>query len=180
MKQIVEIHKQSRGTYGWPRFHAELVLGLGVEVNHKRVALLMRQAGIQGLYRRRSRRGPTGPATEDDLVNRQLTVDAPDRPWMTDITEHPNGEGKLYCCAVMDACSRRIVGCSIAHHMRTELVIDALGMAILRRCAGRGDDVVDAILHSGHGTQFTSWAFGRRLREAGLQWVRSVTATTTP
>lgn len=88
-KQIVEIHDQSRGTYGWPRVHAELVLGLGVEVNHKRVARLMRQAGVQGLYRRRSRRGPAGPATEDDLVHRQFTVDAPDRLWLTDITEHP-------------------------------------------------------------------------------------------
>jgi putative transposase len=167
-KQIVEIHEQSRGTYGWPRVHAELVLGLGIEVNHKRVARLMRQAGVQGLYRRRSRRGPTGPATEDDLVHRQFTVDTPDRLWLTDITEHPTGEGKLYCCAVMDAYSRRIVGWSIAHHMRTELVLDALGMAILRRRVGRGDDIVDTILHSDHGTQFTSWAFGQRLREAGL------------
>lgn len=167
-KQIVEIHEQSRGTYGWPRVHAELVLGLGVEVNHKRVARLMRQAGVQGLYRRRTRRGPTGPATEDDLVHRQFAVDAPDRLWLTDITEHPTGEGKLYCCAVMDAYSRRIIGWSIAHHMRTELVLDALGMAILRRRASRGDEIVDTILHSDHGTQFTSWAFGQRLREAGL------------
>lgn len=167
-KQIVQIHEQSRGTYGWPRVHAELVLGLGIEVNHKRVARLMRQAGVQGLYRRRSRRGPTGPATEDDLVHRQFTVEAPDRLWLTDITEHPTTEGKLYCCAVMDAYSRRIVGWSIAHHMRTELVLDALGMAILRRRAGRGDDIVDTILHSDHGTQFTSWAFGQRLCEAGL------------
>lgn len=167
-KQIIEIHEQSRGTYGWPRVHAELVLGLGVEVNHKRVARLMRQAGVQGLYRRRTRRGPAGPATEDDLVHRQFAVDAQDRLWLTDITEHPTGEGKLYCCAVMDAYSRRIIGWSIAHHMRTELVLDALGMAILRRRASRGDDVVDTILHSDHGTQFTSWAFGQRLREAGL------------
>lgn len=168
-KQIVEIHEQSRGaTYGWPRVHAELLLGLGIEVNHKRVARLMRAAGVQGLYRRRARRGPTGPATEDDLVHRQFAVDSQDRLWLTDITEHPTGEGKLYCCAVMDAFSRRIVGWSIAHHMRTELVLDALGMAILRRRAGSGDDAVDTILHSDHGTQFTSWAFGQRLREAGL------------
>ena len=144
LKQITEIHEQSRGTYGWPRVHAELVLGLGVEVNHKRVARLMRAAGVQGLYRRRTRRGPTGPATEDDLVHRQFTVDAQDRLWLTDITEHPTSEGKLYCCAVLDAYSRRIIGWSIAHHMRTELVLDALGMAILRRRAARRSTTLPA------------------------------------
>lgn len=95
-------------------------------MNHKRVAQLMREAELQGLYRRRARHGPTGPATEDDLVHRQFTVEAPDRLWLTDITEHPTNEGKLYRAAVMDAYSRRIIGWSIAHHMRTELVLDAL------------------------------------------------------
>lgn len=107
--------------------------GPGLAVNHKRVARLMRQAGLQGLYRRRYRRGPTGPATEDDLVQRHFTVEAPNRLWLTDITEHPTKEGKLYCAAVMDAYARLIIGCSIADHMRTELVVDALGMATLRR-----------------------------------------------
>jgi putative transposase len=83
-------------------------------VNHKRVARLMRQAGVQGLYRRRYRRGPTGPVTEDDLVQRRFTVEAPNRLLLTDITEHPTREGKLYCAAVMDAYSRLIVGWSIA------------------------------------------------------------------
>ena len=83
-------------------------------------------------------------------------------------TEHPTAEGKVYCCAVMDAYSRRIIGWSIAHHMRTELVLDALGMAILRRRAGRADTGGGTILHSDHGTQFTSWAFGQRLRDAEL------------
>ena len=133
LKHIQEAHIESRGTYGWPRVHAELTLGLGLPVNHKRVARLMRQAGLQGLYRRRHRRGPTGPATEDDLVGRRFTVDAPNRLWLTDITEHPTKEGKLYCAAVMDAYARLIVGWSIADHMRTELVVDALGMATLRR-----------------------------------------------
>lgn len=86
----------------------------------------MRQAGLQGLYRRRYRRGPTGPATEEDLVKRHFTLEAPNRLWVTDITEHPTQEGKLYCAAVMDAYSRLIVGWSIADHMRTELVVDAL------------------------------------------------------
>ncbi len=162
-KHIEQIHEQSRGTYGWPRVHAELGLGLGLEVNHKRVRRLMRQAGLQGLYRRRHRHTPANPATEDDLVHRQFTVDAPNRLWLTDITEHPTTEGKLYCAAVMDAYSRRIIGWSIADHMRTELVLDALGMATLRRRPTGG-----TILHSDHGTQFTSWIFGQRLRTAGL------------
>ena len=164
LKHIKEVHQDSRETYGWPRVHAELVLGRGLAVTHKRVARLMREAGIQGLYRRRYRRGPTGPATEDDLVKRNFTVEAADRLWLTDITEHPTTEGKLYCAAVLDAYSRRIIGWSIAHHMRTELVIDALGMATLRR----HPDNDATILHSDHGAQYTSWAFGQRLRTAGL------------
>jgi putative transposase len=95
-------------------------------VSHKRVARLMRQAGLQGLYRRRYRHDGTGPATEDDLVHRRFTVEAPNRLWLTDITEHPTREGKLYRAAVMDAYSRLIIGWLIADHMRTELVIDAL------------------------------------------------------
>ena len=137
LKHIEKIHAESRGTYGWPRVHAELTLGLGLAVNHKRVARLMREAGIQGLYRRR-RRG----CTVRDPARRALP--RPGRPrfhrrrrrtgcGVTDITEHPTREGKLYCAAVIDAYSRRIVGWSIDDNMRTELVIDALGMAIIRR-----------------------------------------------
>ena len=96
----------------------------------------MRQAGIQGLYRRRYRgctvRDPAATPSAD-LVERNFTVTEPNRLWVTDITEHPTEEGKVYCAAVLDAFSRRIVGWSIADHMRTELVTDALGMAILRR-----------------------------------------------
>ena len=170
LKHIRRIHAESRGTYGSPRVHAELVLGLGMPVNVKRVARLMRDAGIQGLYRRR-RRGCTmrDPCAQPavDLVNRQFVVDEPNRLWITDITEHPTQEGKLYCAAVMDAYSRLIVGWSIADHMRTELVTDALGMAIVRRKPqNRGDE--RTILHSDHGSQYTSWAFGQRLRQADL------------
>jgi putative transposase len=167
LKHIRAVHAESRGTYGWPRVHAELTLGLGLPVNRKRVARLMRQAGIQGLYRRR-RHGCTvrDPAAEPatDLVNRRFTVEAPNRLWITDITEHPTQEGKVYCAAVMDAYSRLIIGWSIADHMRTELVTDALGMAILRR----NPESDTTILHSDHGSQYTSWAFGQRLRSAGL------------
>ena len=163
--------------------HAELCSGLGLPVNLKRVARLMRQAGIQGLYRRR-RHGCTvrDPAAEPsaDLVNRQFTVDGPNRLWITDITEHPTREGKVYCAAVMDAYSRLIVGWSIAEHMRTELVIDALGMAIVRRQPEKRPASRSTILHSDHGSQYTSWAFGQRLQAATFspRWEPSGTATT--
>src|SRR6476646_9813932 len=140
---------------------------LGHVVNLKRVARLMRQAGIQGLYRRRYRgctvRDPAATPSAD-LVERNFTVTEPNLLWVTDITEHPTLEGKVYCAAVLDAYSRRIVGWSIDHHMRTALVVDALGMAITRRTPEQHS----AILHSDHGSQFTSWAFGQRLVDAGL------------
>jgi putative transposase len=171
LKQIEQIHADSRETYGSPRVHAELTLGLGLSVNLQRVARVMRQAGIQGLYRRR-RRGCTvrdpDAAPSSDLVNRNFTVTAPNRLWVTDITEHHTAEGILYCAAVMDAYSRLIVGWSIAEHMRTELVTDALGMAIIRRQPDKQPDNEQTILHSDHGSQYTSWAFGQRLRAAGL------------
>jgi putative transposase len=164
LKMIREIHAGSRGSYGSPRVHAELGIGLGMEVNRKRVERLMREHGIQGIYRRRGRRNLVNRATEEDLVRRQFTVQQPDRLWLADITEHPAGDGKLYCAAVMDAYSRRIIGWSIDQRQDTDLVIGALAMAVTRRQPG-GDST---ILHSDHGTQYTSWAFGKRLRDAGL------------
>jgi putative transposase len=152
LKHIKKIHEDSRGSYGPPRVHAELTLGLGLVVNEKRVARLMRQAGVRGLYVRR-RRGCTvrNPDAESagDLVNRQFHATAPNRLWLTDITEHPTADGKLYCAAVMDVYSRRIVGWSVAAHIRTELVLDALGMAVVRRTPNNGE----TILHSDHGSQ---------------------------
>ena len=97
-------------------------------------------------------------------MRRRFVADAPDRLWLTDITEHPTREGKVYCAAVLDVYSRRIVGWSIADHLRTELVVDALEMAHWRRQPTRGETVV----HSDRGSQYTSWAFGHRLRTAGL------------
>ena len=170
-KIIEQVHKDSRGTYGSPRVHAELTMELGHEVNLKRVARLMREAGIQGLYRRRYRgctvRDPAATPSAD-LVERNFTVTEPNRLWVTDITEHPTEEGKVYCAAVLDAFSRRILGWSIDDNMRTELVTDALGMAILRRCPCEKDPDNPTIMHSDHGSQFTSWAWGKRLRDAGL------------
>jgi putative transposase len=170
MKLIEEIHAdEDMKTYGAPRVHAELVLGHHLQVNHKRVARLMRQAGIQGLYRRRRSwttiRDPKATPAKD-LVNRQFTVDGPNRLWLTDITEHPTVEGKVYCAAVMDAWSRRILGWSIDDNMRKELVVDALGMAVLRRNPVEVDN--NTIMHSDHGSQFTSWAFSQKVYDAGL------------
>lgn len=165
---IIEVWRQSRGTYGSPRVWAELRLGLGIEVGRKRVERLMRQAGIEGVYRRR-RRGCTSrnpkAIPSDDLVNRRFSVTEPDRLWVSDITEHPTTEGKVYLAVVLDAWSRRVVGWSIADHLRSELVVDALDMAIWRR---RPDPDSKLVHHSDHGTQYTSWAFGQRLRKAGL------------
>jgi putative transposase len=93
-------------------------------------------------------------------------VDGPNRLWLTDITEHPTVEGKVYCAAVMDAWSRRVLGWSIDDNMRKELVVDALGMAVLRRNPTDVDN--NTIMHSDHGSQFTSWAFSQKVYDAGL------------
>jgi transposase InsO family protein len=162
--QIREIHAYSRGTYGAPRVHAELRLGRSVRCSRKRVARLMRQASLCGIYRRRRKRGQPAPPVHDDLVQRRFQADRPDRLWLTDITEHPTREGKVYLAAVLDVYARRIVGWSIADHLRAELVVDALEMARWRRRPAPGRTV----LHSDRGAQYTSWAFGHRLREAGL------------
>jgi putative transposase len=164
LKLITEIHAESRGSYGSPRVHAELRLGLGLEVNRQRVERLMREAGLQGIYRRRGRRNLVKAATEEDLVRRQFTTVAPDVLWLTDITEHPAGDGKLYCAAVMDAYSRRIIGWSMNKRQDTNLVVGALAMAVTRR----QPDGDSTILHSDHGAQYTAWAFGKSLRDAGL------------
>ena len=154
----------SRCSYGEPRVHAELRLGLGVACGRKRVARLMRDAGLVGVCHRRKRRGQRPlPAPHEDLVRRRFTADGPDRLWCTDITEHPTDTGKVYCAAVLDVFTRKIVGWSIADHMRSELVVDALQMAIWTRHPAPG-----AIVHADREAQYTSWIFGHRLREAGL------------
>lgn len=162
---IAKIHAQSFGTYGAPRVTAELRLGLGRQVNHKRVERLMRERGLHGVTRRRSkgctRRNPTDPLS-DDLVHRQFRPDGPDRLWVQDITQHRTAEGWVYMAVVIDAWSRRVVGWSIADHLRAELVVDALEMARLRRRPS------GTTVHSDHGAQYTSWVFGQRLRHAGL------------
>jgi putative transposase len=163
--QVLTIHENSRGCYGAPRVHAELRLGLGVRVGRKRVARLLRltgRAGIGGNTHRKRRKQPV-PAPHEDLVQRRFSADAPNRLWCTDVTEHPTATGKIYCCAVLDVFSRTVVGWSIADHIRSELVVDALQMATWRRRPEPG-----AIVHADRGPQYTSWAFGNRLRTAGL------------
>ena len=127
--RIGEIHRQSRGTYGVACVHSELLFGEGIRVGRKRVARLMRDSGLEGVYRRRkrgcTRRDPVAELSAD-LVNRQFAVQGPDRLWVTDVTEHPTAEGKVYLAVVLDAWSRRVIGWSIADHIRSELVVDAL------------------------------------------------------
>ena len=161
---IREVHAASYANYGAKRVHAELVLGRGIMVGHNAVAMLMQRAGITGRSGARKRYGIPGAACADDLVDRMFVRERPNQLWVTDITEHPTREGKVYCAVVLDAFSRRVVGWSISHNPTAALTSNALGMAIDQRDAQRGETVI----HSDHGTQFTSWAFTERARQSGL------------
>lgn len=165
---IREIHHRSRGTYGAPRIWADLRLGLGIRVGRKRVERLMRHSGLQGVTRRRrggtTRRNPDATPS-DDLVGRQFSVDQPDKLWVADVTEHPTRDGKVYVAVVVDAWNREVVGWSIADHLRAEVVCDAFDMARWRRRPQPGSGLTH---HSDHGSQYTSWVFGQRLRNAGI------------
>jgi putative transposase len=164
--RIREIHTASRGTYGAPRIHAELIDVDNVRCGRKRVARLLRRAGLVGICRRRwvrtTRRDAQAPLS-DDLVHRAFTASAPNQLWLADITYLPTWQGFLYLAVVLDAYSRRVVGWAMADHMRAELVVEALEMALWHRRPGAG-----LIHHSDHGSQYTSLAFGRRCREAGI------------
>ena len=160
---IIDIHHMSRCSYGAPRVHAELRLGMGMRVGRKRVARLLRMTGRRGISYRHKRRHKPAEAVHQDLVQRKFVAAGPDLLWCTDITEHPTRAGKVYCAAVLDVFTRQIVGWSIADHMRSELVVDALQMAIWRRRPGPG-----TVVHADRGSQYTSWVFGHRLRDAGL------------
>jgi putative transposase len=162
---IEGIHRLSRGTYGAPRIHAELA-ARGLPAGHNRVARLMRHAGVQGVSRRKPCRTTVRDAMArpaPDLVDRHFTATGPDRLWVADITYVPTGAGFLYLAVVLDAWSRRVVGWAMAAHLRTELVLAALDMAVAQR---RPTDVIH---HSDQGCQYTSLAFGRRCRDAGVR-----------
>jgi putative transposase len=166
LERIREIHAENRGVYGSPRVHAELALADGVRVGRKRVERLMRQAAISGLVaRQRGRTTIRVPGVRfcEDLVDRAFLASAPDRLWVADITYLRTWEGWLYLVAVQDVFSRRIVGWSMADHMRTELVTDALQMALAHRRPAPG-----LIWHSDQGSQFVSLAFGQKARAAGI------------
>lgn len=163
---IHRIHKDSRATYGSPRVHHELG-ELGYEVSEKRVARLMRVAGLEGITRRRkvftTTREP-GARPIPDLVDRNFTASGPDQLWVADITYIPTWNGFLYLAVVLDAWSRRIVGWAMENHLRTELVLDALNMAV-----GQRQPTTPVIHHSDQGCQYTSIAFGHRCREVGVR-----------
>jgi putative transposase len=164
-EMISEIHTMSRGAYGAPMIHAELA-ARGVHVGRKRVARLMKEAGLQGVSRRKrtwttSRAADYRPAP--DLVERDFTADGPNKLWVADITYVPTWAGFLYLAVVLDVWSRRVVGWAMANHLRTELVLDAFNMAIQQR---RPNGVIH---HSDQGSQYTSIAFGKRCQELGVR-----------
>ena len=161
---VVEVWEASRRTYGKRRIRAELEDAYGEVVNLKLISGIMREQGISGLPKRR-RHKPSGSNryTASDLVNRAFDRDRPNQLPMTDITEHPTQEGKLYCCVVLDAFSRRVVGWSVDRRATTAMVNTALGMAIANRAT-----TTATLIHTDHGPQYTSWTFSQRVRSAGL------------
>ena len=164
LAEIRAAHAASHGTYGAPRIVVELAAN-GLRAGRKRIARLMVAAGLVGVSRRKfvtttvkgeGRRAP-------DLVDRNFTAEKPDVLWVADITYIPTWAGFLYLAVVLDACSRRIVGWSMATTLATRIVLDALDMALATR---RPDGVIH---HSDQGSQYTSVAFGQRCREAGVR-----------
>ena len=134
--RIRQIHAASRETYGAPRIHAELAAVYETPCGRKRVARLMRAAGLVGVCRRRvvrTTRREEAALVSDDLVRRAFSATAPNRLWVADVTYLPTWQGFLYLAVVLDACSRRVVGWAMADHLRAELVVDALDMALWNR-----------------------------------------------
>ena len=165
LDQIKRIHRVSRGTYGAPRVFAE-IRESGSLIGQKRIARLMASAGLIGVTRRRRvkttiRGQEVAPAP--DLVKRDFRADAPNTLWIADVTYLPTWSGFLYLSVVIDVFSRRVVGWAMETHLRTELVLKALEMATSQR---RPEGVIH---HSDQGTQYTSIAFGKRCREAGVR-----------
>src|SRR3954454_3775752 len=165
LERIKAIHEASKGRYGSPRVHA-MLRREGIRVGEKRVARVMRLAGLQGAHRRR-RKGCTVPVAGiepfGDLVGRDFRPGAANRVWCADIKQIKTGEGWLYLAAVQDLFSRRIVGWAMAGHMRQELVVAALEMAIDRRRPAKG-----TIHHSHHGGQILWPPFGQTCHDAGI------------
>jgi putative transposase len=176
LAHIRTLHASSRGTYGAPRIHAQLARE-GVHVGRKRVARLMRMAGLCGASRRRwprTTRPRAGARRAPDLVRRHFSADAPNILWVADATYIPTGEGFLYLAVVLDVFSRRIVGWAMSNHLYTELMLRALDMALQQR---RHDGV---ILHSDSNNVSTRFSTARPSRQwSGCRkvWCREVFPT---
>ena len=164
IERIGAVHAASHGTYGSPRVHAELVEG-GLSISRKRVARLMKAAGLAGVSRRRfvTTTVRDGGRQAPDLVQRSFTAGAPNALWVADITYIPTWSGFLYLAIVLDAFSRRIVGWSMSLTLHADIVLAALNMALAVR------KPKSVIHHSDQGSQYTSIAFGNRCREAGVR-----------
>jgi transposase InsO family protein len=166
--EIVNIYKDNDSTYGVPRIHAELV-DLGWVVNRKRIERLMRELGLQGVHKPAKVRTTVPAGAEHphvpDLIGRDFSVGAPCTRWVGDITYISTGEGWLYLASVIDLGSRRFVGYSMAEHMRTELVADALDMAI----AAHSGHVQGTVMHTDRGSQYLSHDFQDQVRDAGMR-----------
>lgn len=167
LEEIRAIHVGSRGTYGAPRVHASL-RSAGRRIGRKRVARVMREAGLAGVHRRHRaapvpRLAARSSLTAPDLVRRRFAAAAPDRLWVADVTSIPTDAGFLHLAAVLDAFSRRAVGWATADHLGTGLVLAAVDVAIAARHPAPG-----LIHHSDRGTQYTSVALGARLADAGI------------
>jgi putative transposase len=164
LSQIRAAHAGSYGTYGVPRIHAELRAN-GIRIGRKRVARLMSTAGLAGVSRRKfvitTIRGDGRQAP--DLVDRNFTAEKPDLLWVADITYVPTAAGFLYLAVVLDACSRRVVGWAMSSRLFTQLVLDALEMALATRHPN------GVIHHSDQGSQYASIAFGQRCQQAGVR-----------
>lgn len=167
LERIRRHHAASDGTYGAGRIREDLLEEApGERVGRHRVARIMRKNGIVGVTRRRKGKTTIRGTVEEqatDLVDRNFTVDAPDQLWVADITYVPTWAGFLYLAVILDAWSRRVVGWAMATTLATDVVLDALNMAVaLRKPKG-------VIHHSDHRSQYTSLAFGRRCREVGVR-----------
>ena len=162
---IADVHRQSRGTYGSPRVHAELH-ALGFAAGRHRVARLMREAGVVGHRPRRyvaTTNSKHAEPVAPNLVAREFDVDVPNRLWATDITYIPTGQGWFYLAVVLDLFSRRVVGWSMAPHLRVELALDALAMALRHRRPGS-----DLVHHSDRGVQYACDAYQHQLTSSAI------------
>jgi putative transposase len=163
--RVEALYLQSRSTYGRPRLQADL-RDEGANISEKRLARIMKERNIYGASRRKRfkttiRDRDARPAP--DLVERRFEADAPNQLWVADITYVPTMTGFLFLAVVLDVFSRRVVGWAMANHLRTELVLDALNMAVYRR------NPKNVIHHSDQGTQYTSIAFGMACEDAGIR-----------